>query len=150
MRWVYVVMLGSLAACPRGPTGPASPDPSTISDAVPASAEAPPADAPPDAPLDAAPLPDAPLAVVPPDAVDATVALTPEEALFDACANACTMYAVCYEIVYEVDYFKGSNCMSECEDMAVADRTDFFKSAAAIEPLRGKRRKRACEKLIGE
>ncbi len=143
MRRVLVVVLAVVGAgCPRGSTGPATPEPSSSPDA--ALGARPSWDGAvrvPDAPADAA-------VVAPPDAPPAPTA--EEEARFEACARACTMYAVCYELVYGEDYYKGSQCMSECEDMQALDRADFFEVAAAIEPLRGKRRKAACERLIGE
>jgi hypothetical protein len=54
-------------------------------------------------------------------------AATPTEPASAAtCDDACTQYAVCYEQVYSKDYSGGGECVTSCEEMAEADRSQYI------------------------
>jgi hypothetical protein len=42
------------------------------------------------------------------------------------CDDACTQYAVCYEQVYSKDYSGGGECVTSCEEMAEADKSQYI------------------------
>lgn len=58
------------------------------------------------------------------------------------CDDACTQYAVCYEEAYSKDYSGGGECVTSCEEMAEADRTQYIADWTASDA--------DCAKLMGQ